>query len=117
MRAHAFARWAIVEVRAPGDTRARDEVRAADAELQPASDEDRIRSAAHKMWEEEGRPEGLAETHWQRACEMIAQEDVSLQDSPEWLQRETEIAPKIEKTESPTTIGEIKKRLESRAAA
>ena len=49
LRAHAFARWAIVEVRAPGDTRARDEVRAADAELQPASDEDRIRSAARVL--------------------------------------------------------------------
>ena len=35
--------------------------------------EDRIRAAAYNMWEEEGRPEGCAETLWQRACEMIAQ--------------------------------------------
>jgi transcriptional regulator with GAF, ATPase, and Fis domain len=52
-RALAYARWAIVEVRAPGDVRARDEVRAADDELQRASDEDRIRSAARVLvWAE-----------------------------------------------------------------
>ncbi len=45
-RALAFARWAIVEVRPAGDARARDEVRAADDELEHASDEDRVRSAA-----------------------------------------------------------------------
>lgn len=76
--------------------------------------EDRIRVIAHKLWEDEGRPEGLAEAHWQRACEMIEQEDANA--APEWLQREAEIAPKIEKSDPPTSIGEIKKRLESRAA-
>ncbi len=49
VRALAFARWAIVEVRPAGDTCARDEVRAADLELQLASDEDRIRSAARVL--------------------------------------------------------------------
>ena len=48
-RAVAFARWAIVEVRPAGDACARDEVRAADQELQRASDEDRIRSAARVL--------------------------------------------------------------------
>ena len=84
-------------------------------ETTPLSLEDRIRAAAHQLWADEGRPEGLAETHWQRACEMIAQEDEAT--APEWMHRETEIVAKIEKTESPTSIGEIKKRLESRAAA
>lgn len=80
--------------------------------------EDRIRAAAHNMWEEEGRPEGCAETHWQRACDMIAQEDAALQSSPEWLQSNAEpiSALKAEKTELTTTIDQIKKRLESRAA-
>ena len=36
------------------------------------SDED-IRALAHKLWEEEGRPEGQAEIHWQRAYELLAQ--------------------------------------------
>ena len=39
--------------------------------LVPASDED-IRALAHKMWEEEGRPEGQAEIHWQRAYMALA---------------------------------------------
>ena len=80
--------------------------------------EDRIRAAAYNMWEEEGRPEGCAETHWQRECEMIAQEDAALQDSPEWLQREAEAKStlKADKTELTTTIDQIKKRLENRAA-
>ncbi|HEY8079178.1 MAG TPA: sigma 54-interacting transcriptional regulator [Labilithrix sp.] len=48
-RAAAFARWAHVETRPPGDARARDEAVAADAELAGASDEDRIRSAARVL--------------------------------------------------------------------
>jgi len=39
--------------------------------LVPAPDED-IRALAHKMWEEEGRPEGQAEIHWQRAYMALA---------------------------------------------
>jgi hypothetical protein len=39
--------------------------------LVPASDDD-IRALAHKMWEEEGRPEGQAEIHWQRAYMALA---------------------------------------------
>lgn len=83
-------------------------------ETAPLNLEDRIRLVAHQMWEDEGRPDGLSDTHWQRACEMIAQEEATA--APDWLQREAEIAPKIEKSESPTSIGEIKKRLENRAA-
>ncbi|GAA0580085.1 DUF2934 domain-containing protein [Rhizomicrobium electricum] len=33
--------------------------------------EDRIRERAHALWEEEGRPEGRREQHWQRACAEI----------------------------------------------
>ena len=29
--------------------------------------EEEIRALAHKFWEEDGRPEGQAESHWQRA--------------------------------------------------
>ena len=37
-------------------------------------DEKRIRIRAHRIWEEEGRPEGRAEIHWNMARELIAVE-------------------------------------------
>ena len=33
--------------------------------------EEKIRQRAHRMWEEEGRPEGRAEEHWQRAAREV----------------------------------------------
>ena len=36
----------------------------------PPSD-DEIRALAHKLWEDEGRPEGQSESHWQRAYEAL----------------------------------------------
>lgn len=33
--------------------------------------EETIRSLAHDFWEAEGRPEGRAELHWQRALETL----------------------------------------------
>ncbi|MEW6254538.1 MAG: DUF2934 domain-containing protein [Pseudomonadota bacterium] len=38
-------------------------------------DEQRIRARAYQLWEEEGRPEGRAESHWTQAREIIALED------------------------------------------
>ncbi|MDF2697803.1 MAG: Response regulator of zinc sigma-54-dependent two-component system, partial [Labilithrix sp.] len=49
VRAAAFARWAIVETRAPGDPRGRDEALAAASELAASTDEDRVRSAARVL--------------------------------------------------------------------
>jgi hypothetical protein len=43
-------------------------------ELQMDTMEQRIRDRAHKIWEEEGRPEGRAETHWERARALVASE-------------------------------------------
>ncbi|WAC27176.1 DUF2934 domain-containing protein [Ancylobacter sp. SL191] len=37
--------------------------------------EHRIRERAHRLWEEEGRPDGRSEHHWFAAKEMIAIED------------------------------------------
>lgn len=34
--------------------------------------EDTIRARAYQIWEEEGRPEGRHELHWQRAMEWFA---------------------------------------------
>ncbi len=36
------------------------------SKLTPASEAE-IRALAHKFWEDDGRPEGQAEIHWQRA--------------------------------------------------
>jgi hypothetical protein len=44
----------------------------------PLSDpemEERIRAKAHRIWEEEGRPPGRAEAHWEMARELVAIED------------------------------------------
>ncbi|MBX3187004.1 MAG: sigma 54-interacting transcriptional regulator [Labilithrix sp.] len=48
-RAAAFARWAIVETRAPGDDRARAAALAAHAALASGAEEDRVRSAARLL--------------------------------------------------------------------
>lgn len=37
--------------------------------------ERRIREKAHRIWESEGRPHGLHESHWAQAREMVAIED------------------------------------------
>ncbi len=37
--------------------------------------EERVRRRAHRMWQEEGCPEGRAEVHWDKARELVAIED------------------------------------------
>jgi hypothetical protein len=37
--------------------------------------EERVRERAFKLWEEEGRPEGRADVHWDKARELVAIED------------------------------------------
>lgn len=37
--------------------------------------EERIRVRAHQLWEDEGRPEGRAEDHWEKARILVAIED------------------------------------------
>lgn len=39
--------------------------------------ERRIRQKAHQIWEEEGRPEGRAREHWEKARVLVAIEDDS----------------------------------------
>lgn len=36
--------------------------------------EERIRQKAHRIWLDEGRPEGQAERHWQAARQLVALE-------------------------------------------
>jgi len=37
--------------------------------------EQRIRARAHQLWEEEGRPQGRADDHWEKARILVAIED------------------------------------------
>ena len=39
--------------------------------------DDEIKTRAHRIWEEEGRPEGLHEDHWRRAQEQLNAEDTA----------------------------------------
>ncbi|WP_114393326.1 DUF2934 domain-containing protein [Oleisolibacter albus] len=39
------------------------------------SRDDRIRARAHAIWEQEGRPEGREQAHWDMASELVAQEE------------------------------------------
>lgn len=48
--------------------------------------EDRIRMIAHDLWEQEGRPDGRAEIHWFKACEIVDTEG----GDPGWLKRRKE---------------------------
>ncbi|MFN0192746.1 MAG: DUF2934 domain-containing protein [Aestuariivirga sp.] len=56
--------------------------------------EERKRMIAYQLWEEEGRPEGKAEEHWNRACLMVASlernegDERLAEGSPEWLRRQ-----------------------------
>jgi Protein of unknown function (DUF2934) len=47
--------------------------------------EERIRMHAYRIWEEEGRPEGRAEVHWNMARDLVAVEgdfDNSIRPAP-----------------------------------
>ncbi|MGZ8321568.1 MAG: DUF2934 domain-containing protein [Rhodoplanes sp.] len=37
--------------------------------------ERRVRERAYRIWEEEGRPDGRADTHWEMARELVAIEE------------------------------------------
>ena len=37
--------------------------------------DERVRQRAHRLWVEEGCPEGRSEVHWQKARELVAIED------------------------------------------
>jgi hypothetical protein len=52
--------------------------------MEPQMDtmEQRIRDRAHKLWEDEGRPEGRAEMHWAQTRALVASEDGLPQPRP-----------------------------------
>ncbi len=90
----------------------------------PEMDEE-IRSVAHKIWEDEGKPEGLAEEHWARACAIVASaaELQDAADAPTWLQKGSAAEVVVttlqdaEETSLAHTIDQLKRRVAGRSAA
>lgn len=98
--------------------------------------EDRKRAIAYQLWENEGRPEGQSEAHWERACEIVAFEEESRPlplgqlpkqepaKEPDWLKRDVAQVAKKPNLAAPTTreetqdaIEDIKRRIVGRSAA
>ena len=83
-----------------------------------------IRAIAYSLWEEEGRPEGRAEDHWLRACELVASAEARAAGilEPDWLKR-TEQDPAAapatgeQKVETPAAQADTVKRLRGSRAA
>jgi Protein of unknown function (DUF2934) len=44
----------------------------------PTDREDRIRQRAYELWEQEGRPDGRAQQHWDRAAQDLDREDADI---------------------------------------
>ncbi|MCA0434321.1 MAG: DUF2934 domain-containing protein [Proteobacteria bacterium] len=57
------------------------------AETTAASLEERKRELAYQFWEEEGRPDGRAEAHWERACLVLMTLEEAGPKDPDWLLR------------------------------
>ncbi|MCJ8142248.1 DUF2934 domain-containing protein [Ancylobacter sp. A5.8] len=66
-------------------------------------DETAIRERAYRLWEQEGRPEGRAESHWSQAKEMIAIEE----GLPETLKPVKARGEPVEPIEALTNAGEF----------
>lgn len=62
------------------------------------SRDDRVGLLAYQIWEEEGCPDGKADDHWLRACEMVDAEIAFAenQELPEWLDRHDKKPPAVE---------------------
>ncbi|HET6618363.1 MAG TPA: DUF2934 domain-containing protein [Dongiaceae bacterium] len=45
----------------------------------PADRDERIRQRAHNIWEQEGRPDGRAKDHWDRAAQDLDREEAAIQ--------------------------------------
>jgi hypothetical protein len=79
-------------------------------------------SIAYQLWEDEGRPEGKAEEHWQQACLVVMSlSEGEIGPSPIWLKRQEQVRvpeAKVEPiVEQPTVVENINKRNAARHAA
>jgi Protein of unknown function (DUF2934) len=73
---------------------------------------------AYQLWEDEGRPEGKAEAHWQQACLVVMSlTETEASASPVWLKRHPATVTTEAIVEEPTAIEGLGKRVVSRHAA
>ena len=96
------------------------------ATLEPMDDlEARKGELAYQFWEEEGRPEGKSEEHWNKACLVLMSMDEEPMLEPDWLRRAAPLEviaatiaeEPIETKASESTIETIRRRLVARNAA
>jgi Protein of unknown function (DUF2934) len=59
-----------------------------------AGRDQRIADIAHKIWEEEGQPEGQAEAHWARATAIVDAEIVTEKPADKKVPTKAKAAPK-----------------------
>ncbi len=88
-------------------------------EISHLAKEERIRAIAYAIWEEEGQPDGCADEHWLRACELVEVEAEGQESSPDWLKRaeqpiEPDPAPQTEATQA---LNDAIRRMKSSRAA
>ena len=79
--------------------------------------DDRVRATAHKLWEDEGMPDGRADIHWLIAKELIkAQDDAGTLESPGWLKKSDHALELQSADVEESPLSAIRKRVQSRAA-
>jgi hypothetical protein len=89
--------------------------------------DERIRLIAYAIWEEEGRPEGRAEEHWYKACELVDAEAVMTAPAaetpdPDWLVRAAaeaaaEQASAAASETGPSSLEDVVRRIATTRAA
>ncbi|HVJ32624.1 MAG TPA: DUF2934 domain-containing protein [Terriglobia bacterium] len=70
--------------------------------------EERIRELAHAIWLEEGRPDGRAEQHWERARRQIEAQE--MQDGGGSVSRETADQPVREAADERRKPAEVRRK-------
>ena len=75
--------------------------------------EEQKQAIAYQLWEDEGRPEGKAEAHWEQACLVVMSlGEGDAAPTPVWLKRNDE--PVVEQ---PNVVENLSKRTATRHAA
>jgi hypothetical protein len=77
---------------------------------QDSEREDRIRERAYRLWQEEGRPEGRAEAHWDKASELVAIEEnykSTLKPNPTEQYENSPTGEPVEPLEAVRNLGEF----------
>lgn len=87
-------------------------------EIHHIDKDERIRQIAYAIWEEEGWPEGRADQHWLRACELVEAEAPGGAGEPGWLKRNEPVAAAPEPAAEPKIpLTEAIKRMRNPQAA